>query len=79
MMTDRTITLRAGLVERLELLASVRGPSMDEVVSDLLERSPAPAKRNWALALAEAMEAPGIEWQDEPNASEDSRAQFERR
>lgn len=36
-MTDRTITLRSDLVERLETLAGQQGRSIDEVFGELLE------------------------------------------
>ena len=54
-MSERTITLRADLVERLESLAG--GRTLNDVVGDLLaEHTPlaAPGK-NWALALLEGV------------------------
>lgn len=72
-MAERTITLRSDLVERLERLA--QGRTLDDVMEDLL---PPASSGNWALALAEDMEAADIDWQDDPDASLNSREQFER-
>ena len=77
-MTDRTITLRSDLVERLETLAQTQGRSMDDVFGELLEQYAPPVGGNWALAVAEGMEAADIDWRDEPTASERSREHFER-
>ncbi|MCL4251917.1 MAG: hypothetical protein KJ065_27445 [Anaerolineae bacterium] len=76
-MTDRTITLRSELVERLEKLA--QGRTLDEVVGEILEQAvpPRSGNKNWALAVAEAMEAADIDWIDEPDASARSREHFE--
>lgn len=77
-MTDRTITLRADLVERLEALAQRQGRSLDEVFGELLNTY-APAKSgNWALAVAEGMEAADIDWINDPDASVNSHEHFER-
>lgn len=68
-MTDRTITLRSDLVERLETLAGRQGRTVDEIFGELLN-SYAPVNRgNWALAVAEGMEAADIDWIDDPDAS----------
>ena len=80
-MTDRTITLRSDLVERLETLAERQGRSLDEVGNDLLSEllntyAPTPSG-NWALAVAEGMEAADIDWIDDPDASLNSRAHFQ--
>lgn len=64
-MTEKTITLRAELVDQLEALASARGSSIDEVVAHLLEPQVVRGNHNWALALAEAMESEDIVWLDE--------------
>jgi predicted transcriptional regulator len=77
-MTERTITLRADLVERLESLAQAQGRSIDDVFGELLQQYPSPAAGNWALAVAEGREAADIDWRDEPDASEHSREHFER-
>ena len=68
-MTDRTVTLRSELVERLEKLA--QGRTLDEVVDELLDQAvpPQSGNKNWALAVAEGMEATDIDWIDEPEAS----------
>lgn len=76
-MTDRTITLRSDLVERLEILAERQGRSMDEVFGELLNTYAPAASGNWALAVAEGMEAADIEWIDDPDASLNSRAHFQ--
>jgi predicted transcriptional regulator len=77
-MISRTITLRSDLVERLETLAERQGRSLDEVFGDLLSTyAPAPGG-NWALAVAEGMEAADIQWIDDPDASMNSRRDFER-
>jgi len=78
-MTDRTISLRADLVDQLESLAQTEGKTVNEVFGELLERyTPPPTNINLALALAEAMENAPIDWRDEPDASERSREHFER-
>jgi predicted transcriptional regulator len=69
-MTNRTITLRADLAERLEDLARRQGRSIDEVFADLLNIYAPQAGGNWALAVAEGMEAADIDWIDDPNASQ---------
>jgi hypothetical protein len=76
-MTDRTITLRSDLVDRLETLAQTQGRTVDEVFGELLEHYSAPAGGNWALAVAEGMEAADIDWHDDPNVSTHSREHFE--
>ncbi len=74
-MTAKTITLRADLVDRLESLARTEGRTLDDVFGDLLEQYTRP---NWALAIAEGMEALESEWlEDDPSASEHSRQHFE--
>ncbi|MEP7290205.1 MAG: hypothetical protein ABI835_00425 [Chloroflexota bacterium] len=74
---DRTISLRSDLVERLETLAQTQGRTIDDVFDDLLEHYLPPAGGNWAIAVAEGMEAANIEWRDDPDASTRSREQFE--
>ena len=76
-MTDRTIRLRSDLVERFETLAEQEGRSLDEVFSELLNTYAPTGDRNWALAVAEGMEAVGIDWVDDPNASLNSREHFQ--
>jgi predicted transcriptional regulator len=80
-MTDKTITLQSELVERLETLAQDQGRTVDEVLGEILEHYPPTdppiAKGNWALAVAEGMEAADIDWHDEPEASTRSRQYFE--
>ena len=79
-MNARTITLRSDLVDHLERLARTQGRTMDDVFRDLLAQyTPSPKVDNWALALAESMEAAEIDWQDEPSLSERSRERFEQR
>lgn len=77
-MAEKTIALRADLVERLERIASAQGRSVDEVLDTLLESQipPAPAG-NWALTLAERMAAAPIDWKDEPELSARSRRLFQ--
>lgn len=81
-MTDRTITLRSDLVERLEALAGQQGRTIDDVGNELLGEmlnSYAPVSGGrWALAVSEAMEAADIDWIDDPDASVNSRDDFER-
>lgn len=76
-MRDRTITLRADLVERLEALAQEQGRDINDVFDALLEHY-APAAGNWALAVADDTEAAEIAWQDEQDSSEHGRAQNQR-
>ncbi len=77
-MANRTITLRSDLVERLEALAIRQGRSLDEVFSELLASQMPEAGKNWALAVAEAMETADINWLDDPDASRNSREHFKR-
>ena len=76
-MTDRTITLRSDLVERLEALAGQQGRTMDDVFGELLNRYAPVGGGNWALAVAEGMETAEINWIDNPDASVNSRVDFE--
>jgi len=77
-MTEKTITLRADLVERLEAMASTQKRTLNEVLAELLEERSIPeVGSNWALALAKAMENADIEWVDEPNISERSTDVFQ--
>lgn len=76
-MTDRTITLRSDLVERLETLAEQQGRSVDEVFGELLNTYAPTAGGTWALAVAEGMEAAEIDWIDDPDASLNSRAHLQ--
>lgn len=76
-MTDRTITLRSDLVDRLETLAQTQGRTVDEVFGELLEQYVPSVSGNWALAVAEGMEAAAIDWRDDPDASTNSREHFE--
>lgn len=66
-MSDRTITLRADLVKRLETLAERQGRSLNEVVGDMLTTFAPPPSGNWALAVAEHMESADIDWVDNPD------------
>lgn len=77
-MTDRTITLRSDLVERLEALAGQQGRTIDDVFGELLNSYAPVGGGNWALAVAEGMEAADIAWIDDPDASVNSRNDFER-
>mgnify|MGYP001178243939 CR=1 FL=1 len=77
-MTNRTITLRSDLVERLEMLAERQGRSLDDVFGELLGTYAPTSGGNWALAVAEGMEAADIDWIDDPDASVNSREEFER-
>ncbi len=76
-MTDRTITLRSDLVERIETLAGQQGRTLDDVLGELLNRYIPVGGDNWLLAVAEGMEAAAITWIDDPDASINSRAHFE--
>ena len=77
-MTDRTITLRSDLVERLEALAGQQGRTIDDVFEELLNSYAPVGGGSWALAVAEGMEAAAIAWIDDPDASVNSRHEFER-
>jgi predicted transcriptional regulator len=77
-MTDRTITLRSDLVERLETLAGQQGRTLDDVFGELLNSYAPVGRSNWALAVAEGMEAADVAWIDDPDASVNSRDYFER-
>lgn len=80
-MTDRTITLRPDLVERLETLAERQGRSLDDLgnqlLGEMLNTYAPTAGGNWALAVAEGVEAADINWIDDPDASLNSRAHFQ--
>jgi hypothetical protein len=77
-MAEKTITLRADLIERLETLAKAKGRSVDEVLDTLLEsQMPSGTQANWAVRLAETMAAEEIDWQDEQELSTRSRDAFQ--
>jgi hypothetical protein len=76
-MVDRTITLRADLVEQLEALAEKQGRTLDEVFGDLLGNYAPSTDTNWATALADGMTNADIPWIDDPDASVNSRRDFE--
>lgn len=59
-MSDRTITLRAEVVERLEALAEAQHRSVDEVLLGWLEGVPTPTSQDEAL-LAEMAADPDIQ------------------
>jgi predicted transcriptional regulator len=75
-MTDRTITLRADLVSRLESLAQHQGRSLDDVFTEMLNNYAVPRRSSWASEVAEAMEAAPITWMDDVDASHNSRNAF---
>ncbi len=77
-MHQRTITLPADLVERFELLAHQRGRSLDELFAELLSNFQPISGGNWALTVAEGMEAADIDWIDDPDASSNSSEHFKR-
>ena len=66
-MSNPIITLRADLVKRLETLAERQGRLLNEVVGDMLTTFVPPPSGNWALAVAEHMEAADIHWIDNPD------------
>lgn len=76
-MTEQTITLRSDLVERLEALAGQQGRTVNEVFGELLNSYAPVGAGNWALAVAQGMEAADIVWLDDPDASVNSRHHFE--
>lgn len=76
-MTNRTISLRSDLVERLETMAQQQGRSVDEIFGELLGHYTPTSGGNWALAVAEGMEAADIDWIDDPDASVNARQHFE--
>jgi hypothetical protein len=76
-MTDRTITLRSDLVERLEALAGQQGRTIDDVFGELLNSYAPVGGGSWALAVAEGMEAAALDWIDDTDASMNSRRDFE--
>ncbi|MBK8024592.1 MAG: hypothetical protein IPK19_25000 [Chloroflexi bacterium] len=53
-MTDRTITLRSDLVERLETLAEQQGRSLDDVFDSLLNSYVPASGGNWAISWTAA-------------------------
>lgn len=72
-MMDRTITLRADLVEHLEALAERQDLSLDGVFGQLLDTyAPTASNKHWALAVAGSVEAANINWIDDPDASVNS-------
>ena len=80
-MTDRTITLRSDLVERLETLAEQQGRSLDEVgnelLSELLNTYAPTSSRELGTGGCGGMEDADIDWIDDPDASLNSRADFQ--
>ena len=75
-MADKIILLRSDLIDRLEALAQAQGRTVNEVFGDLLEQYAPSPRGNWALTVAEGMEAADIEWHDDPDASTRSRENF---
>jgi hypothetical protein len=75
-MAERTITLRAKLVERLEQMASEQGRTVDEVLEALVMGKARNPKNQWALDLADGMAAADIDWK-EPPAGKTSREMYE--
>lgn len=76
-MTNRTITLRSDLVERLEALAGQQGRTIDDVFGEIFNIY-VPVGGNWALTVAEGMESASINWIDDSDASDNSHEEFER-
>jgi predicted DNA-binding protein len=76
-MDERTITLPADLVERLEILADQRGHTIAEVFAELLESyTPVAGGCDWALEVARGMALADINWIDDPDASVNSGAYY---
>lgn len=71
-MSEKAITLRADLVDRLHALAQLQGRSVDDVLDHLLPEQPPQDDANWALALAEEMETADIDWTEQPDLSANS-------
>jgi predicted transcriptional regulator len=76
-MTERNISLRAEIVERLEILAERQQRSVDDFLIDLLNTYSPQSTGNWATTVAEGMEAAEISWLDDPDASINSRQHFQ--
>jgi predicted transcriptional regulator len=68
-MTKQAIILKSELIERLETLAEGQGLSLDDMIGKLLSSYVPERPGNWALAVAEGMEAAEIDWIDDPEAS----------
>ena len=75
-MAEKTIRLRAELVDRLESLATAQGRSVDDVLTNLLAETEAP-QNLWTMELIEAMADETIVWRDVPDLSESSRERFQ--
>lgn len=73
-MAEREIRLQGDLVERLEALAQAQGLSVNDLLETIFPPQRSQAPGNWAYELAIAMEEADIDWQIEPNLSENSRA-----
>lgn len=70
-MTEKTITLRAELVERLEALAQQTGQSIDDILASILNAQTEQSKSsNWAMAVVRGMAEADIDWVDAPDLSE---------
>lgn len=76
-MTDRTITLRSDLGERLETLAGQQGRTLDDVFGKLLNSYAPIGSGHWVLTVAECMEAADTAEIDDPDASMNNRDHFE--
>lgn len=78
-MTDRMIALSSDLIDRLEEMANEQGRSVNEVLGEMIARSPKAKnpKNNWLVEIAEEMEAADIDWIDDPEASLHSHERFE--
>ncbi len=75
-MNSGTITLPADLMSYFETLAEQQGRSLDEIVAELLSTYVPASGGNWALNVAEGVEAANIDWIDDPDASANSREQY---
>jgi len=89
-MANRTLTLQAELVNRLESIAQERGATVEAVIADLIGephlpsdtlQSDTPPAESWAVAVAREMEAfweaQGTNRVGDPDASVNSRKHFE--
>jgi hypothetical protein len=82
-MSERTLTLRAELVEQFESLVKKDGRTPDDLFGTLLENyTPAPLEdehpNQWALEILKTVEAGNIELLvDDPDASENGRVELD--
>ena len=81
-MSERTLTLRADLVDKLEALAERRGLTVEDLLCiefdvDIPISIAVNPANQWVIAVAKGMAEEDIDWIDDPNAAANSRYHLE--